>query len=84
MHLHPSAPMLLQGQQHGNLGSLQNLDQVPGMAPGLIQEQCDIEGVNIRAIADCGAAVSVVTREFAYSISTRQAKWFGEKGRLTC
>ncbi len=46
------------------------------MAPGLIQEQCDIEGVSIKAIADCRAAASVVTREFAYSIyKTGEAVW---------
>ncbi len=76
MHLPPSAPLLQQGQQQGNLGCLQNPDQVPGMAPGLIHEQCDIEGVNIRAIADCRAAASVVTREFAYAVyKTSEAIW---------
>ncbi len=38
------------------------------MAPGLIQEECDIEDVSIKAIADCRAAASVVTWEFAYSV----------------
>ncbi|MCP4539893.1 MAG: hypothetical protein GY832_22365, partial [Chloroflexi bacterium] len=56
------------GPQQGNLECLQNPGQVPGMAPGLIHEQCNIEGVNVRAIADSGAAASVVTREFAYSV----------------
>ncbi len=46
------------------------------MAPGLIHEQCNVEGVNIRAIADCGAAASVVTREFAYAVyKTGEAIW---------
>ncbi|MCP4547139.1 MAG: retroviral-like aspartic protease, partial [bacterium] len=47
---------------------MQNPDSVPGMAPGLLHEQCNIEQVNVRAIADCGAAASVVTREFAYHV----------------
>ncbi len=42
----------------------------------LIHEQCNIEGVNVRAIADCGAAASVVTQEFAYAIyKTGEAVW---------
>ncbi len=46
------------------------------MAPGLIQEQCGIEGVSIKAIADCGAAASVVTWEYAYSVyKTGEAVW---------
>ncbi len=84
MHPQPSAPPLQNGQQQGNLGCLQNLDQVLGMAPGLIHEQCNIEGVNIRAIADCRAAASVVTREFAYAVyKTGKAVW-REREPLTC
>ncbi len=46
------------------------------MAPGLIHEQCNIEGVNIRAFADCRAAASVVTQEFAYAIYKKgEAVW---------
>ncbi len=46
------------------------------MAPGLIREQCDVKGVSIRAIADCRAAASVVTQEFANSIyKTGRAVW---------
>ncbi len=65
-----------QQQQRGNLACLQNPGQVPGMALGLIHEQCNIEGVNVRAIADCSAAASVVTREFAYAIyKSGEAVW---------
>ncbi len=75
-HPHPSAPPLPQGQQHGNLACLQNPGQVLGMAPGLIREQCNIEGVNVRAIADCGAAASVGAREFAYTVyKTGEVVW---------
>ncbi len=46
------------------------------MAPGLIQEECEIEDVTIKAIADCGAAASVVTREFTYSVyKTGEEVW---------
>ncbi len=55
-------------QKKGDQLCLQNPNQVLGMAPGLIQEECDIEDVSIKAIADCRAATSVVTREFAYSV----------------
>ncbi len=63
-------------QQQADIDCLQNPGQVPGMAPSLIHEQCNVEGVNVRAIADCGAAASVVTQEFAYAVYlTGEAIW---------
>ncbi|MCP4600888.1 MAG: hypothetical protein GY847_10210, partial [Proteobacteria bacterium] len=63
-----AAAAIPSGPQHRVMGCLQNPDAVPGMAPGLIHEQCNIEQVNVRAIADCGSAASVVTQEFAYAV----------------
>ncbi len=70
-------------QQQGAHYCLQNPNHVPGMAPGLIQEECEIEGVSNKAIADCRAATSVVTQEFAYSVY-KTVKQFGEKELRIC
>ncbi len=59
----------------GNLGYLQNPQCVSGTVPGLIHEECHIENVWIRAITDSRAAVSVITREFAYNVYKNEAVW---------
>ncbi len=64
----PTAGPLPTQHMQGAHYCMQNPNQVPGMAPGLIQEECDIEGVHVKAIADCRAAASVVTQEFDYSV----------------
>ncbi len=51
--------LTVNSQLTGHMGVIEHPEAVPGMVLNMIQEPASIEGVQVKATMDCGAAASV-------------------------